>query len=53
MLRILFKSLPITSRFVHAAFSSTHVTMQTSYADYVKFMELVGNVKVSENFLLL
>lgn len=26
-------------------------TMQTNYGDYVRFLELVGNVKVSKKFL--
>lgn len=45
--RSLLNNLQAGSRIVQASVGTSRRTMQTNYRDYVKFLELVGNVKVS------
>lgn len=47
-LRSLLKNLQAGTRIAQAAVGTSKRTMQTNYGDYVRFLELVGNVKVSE-----
>lgn len=52
-LRSLLRNLQAGTRIAQVAFGNSSRTMQTNYADYVRFLELVGNVKVSEeNFII-
>lgn len=39
-----------TSKFAQTAIGLSRRTMHSNYRDYVRFLELVGNVKVSSNY---
>lgn len=50
LLKILLKNIQTGRSFAQLAVVTSKRNMQTKYSDYVRFMELVGNVKVSKIF---
>lgn len=50
-LKLFLRNLQTGSRLAQASVDTTRRTMQTNFADYTRFSELLGNLKVSEKFV--